>query len=238
VGPRRLQRSELYGELLHRSGAEYGISIGVCARARDTVVLALGRHERDFSERARDVLNLTRPALEQALQDAQARRRLVAAQSTEAPPGAAVVVLDRYGEIERASGEAQRWLVEHFGAAEHPSWLPAAVAAWLSLPPRPPLVSVREGRRLTVRLLPGEPHVLLLEEDVASFRSDALSRLGLTARERELLDAARATPAQDDLADELFLSRHAVWERAERVEEKLGVQTLGEAIAAALRASV
>jgi hypothetical protein len=29
-----------------------------------------------------------------------------------------------------------------------------------------------------------------------------------------------------------------VWERAERVEEKLGVQTLGEAIAAALRASV
>jgi hypothetical protein len=65
-------------------------------------------------------------------------------------------------------------LAEHHGAAEHPGWLPRPVAEWLALPPRPPLASEREGRRLTVCLLPGDPHALLLEETVASFRPDAL----------------------------------------------------------------
>jgi hypothetical protein len=32
------------------------------------------------------------------------------------------------------------------------------------VPPRPPLVSERDGRRLTVCLLPGDPYALLLEE--------------------------------------------------------------------------
>jgi hypothetical protein len=81
----------------------------------------------------------------------------------------------------------ERWLAEHFGATEHPGWLPRPVAEWLALPPRPPLVSDRDGRRLTVRLLPGDPHALLLEEEVASFRPEALDRLGLTRRETEVL---------------------------------------------------
>jgi hypothetical protein len=51
-------------------------------------------------------------------------------------------------------------------------------------------VSERDGRRLTVCLLPGDPHALLLEETVASFRPDAVARLGLTARETEVLRAA------------------------------------------------
>ena len=84
------------------------------------------------------------------------------------------MLLDRYGEIEQSSLDAERWLAEHFGAAEHPGWLPGPVAEWLALPPRPPLVSVRDGRRLTVHLLPGDPHALLLEEEVAGFRLDAL----------------------------------------------------------------
>ena len=32
----------------------------------------------------------------------------------------------------------------------------------------PPLVSLRDGRRLTVHLVAGDPHALLLEEEVAS----------------------------------------------------------------------
>jgi DNA-binding CsgD family transcriptional regulator len=237
VERRRLERSELYGELLQRCGSEYGMSIGLRPGAQDTVVVALGRHERQFSERDRDVLDLARPAIEGALQGAQARERLVRALASAPPPGTAVVLLDRYGEIEQSSLDAERWLAEHFGPAVHPGWLPEPVASWLSLPPRPPLVSVREGRRLTLRLLPGDPHALLLEEEVESFRPVALDRLGLTAREREVLEAARAAREEAELAEELFLSRHAVRERVERLERKLGVQTLGEAIAAALRAS-
>lgn len=238
VEPRRLERSELYGELLHRSGAEYGISIAVRVRPGEAVVFALGRHELQFSEHDRDMLNLAQPAVEWALQTAEARQRLLSALASDPPPGTAVVLLDAYGEIEQSSGGADCWLAEHFGAAEHPGWLPAPVASWLALPPRPPLHSMRDGRHLTVRLLAGEPHALLLEEDVAGFRSDALSQLGLTGREREVLEAARAIGGESDIAEELFLSLHAVRERLERLEQKLGVATMADAISAGLRASI
>ena len=237
VEPRRLSHSELYGDLLHRSGVEYAIAIGLRPQREATVVAGLGRTERQFSERDRDVLDLVRPAVEDALRTAQARARLVRALAVNPPPGTAVVLLDRYGEIEHASPDAVRWLAEHFGAAEHPGWLPGPVADWLALPPRPALVSVREGRRLSVHLLPGDPHALLLEEEVDGFRQEALRRLGLSDRETEVLCAAMAMDDEAEIAWELFLSLHTVRQRLERLEAKLSVRTAAEAIARALRES-
>lgn len=237
VERRRLSHSELFGDLLHASGFEYGIAIGVRAGRREAVVAGLGRTEREFSERDRDVLDLVRPALEGALRATEARGRLARAVAANPPPGTAVVLLDRYGEIELSSLDAERWLAEHFGEAEHPGWLPGSVAEWLALPPRPPLVSERDGRRLTIWLLPGDPHALLLEEEVAGFRADALDRLGLTPREIEVLRAAAAMDDEADIAWELFLSLHAVRERLARLEAKLGVRTAAEAVARALRES-
>jgi DNA-binding CsgD family transcriptional regulator len=236
--PRRLSYSELYGDLLHRSGVEYAIAIGLRSQRGETVVAGLGRTERQFSERDRDVLDLVRPALEDALRAAEARTRLVRALAADPPPGTAVVLLDAHGEIELSSIDAERWLAEHFGAAEHAGWLPEAIAAWLALPPRPPLVSMRDGRRLTVHLLPGDPHALLLEEEVASFRADALDRLGLTPREAEVLCAATRIKEEADIACELCLSLHAVRERLAHLEAKLGVDTAAEAVVRALRESV
>ena len=105
------------------------------------------------------------------------------------------------------------------------------------VPPRPPLVSVRDGRRLTVQLLPGDPHALLLEEEVASFRPGALVRLGLTPRETEVLCAARAIEEEADIAWELCLSLHAVRDRLAHLEAKLGVHTAADAVSRALRES-
>jgi DNA-binding CsgD family transcriptional regulator len=237
VDPHRLSHSALYGDLLHRSGVEYAIAIGVRTERREAVVAGLGRAEYEFSERDRDVLDLVRPSLEEALRAAEARGRLVHALAADPLPGTAVVLLDRYGEIEQSSLDAERWLAEHFGAAEHPGWLPGPVAGWLALPPRPALVSVRDGRRLTIHLLPGDPHALLLEEEVASFRPEALRRLGLSARETEVLYAATAMHDEADIAWELFLSLHAVRERLARLEAKLGVHTAAEALARPRRES-
>jgi hypothetical protein len=150
------------------------------------------------------------------------------------PPGTAVVPLDRYGEIELSSLDAEHWLAEHFGAAEHAGWLPWPVAEWLALPPRPPLVSERDGRRLTVCLLPGDPHALLLEEEVVSFRTDALDGLGLTPRETEVLRAATLTEDEADNARELFISLHTLRERLAGAS----VRTAADAVARALRESV
>jgi len=60
VEPRRLSRTELYGDLLHPSGVEYCITVGVRTERREMVVAGLGRTERQFSERDRDVLDLVR----------------------------------------------------------------------------------------------------------------------------------------------------------------------------------
>jgi DNA-binding CsgD family transcriptional regulator len=237
VEPRRLSDSELYGDLLHPSGVEYAITVGIRTERREMLVAGLGRTERQFSERDRDVLDLVCPVLEAALRDARARERLVRALATNPPPATAVVLLDRYGEIEHSSLDAERWLAEHFGAAVHASWLPEAVAAWLALPPRPPLVSARDGRRLTVHLLPGDPHALLLEEEVAGVRPDALDRLGLNPRETEVLCAAAAIEAEADIAWELCLSLHAVRDHLARMEAKLGVATAADAVARGLRES-
>jgi DNA-binding CsgD family transcriptional regulator len=230
-------RSDLLGDLLHPSGFVYGIAIGIRTGRGEAAVAGLGRSEVEFSERDRDVLDLVRPGLEDALRAAEARERLVRALAANPPSGSAVVLLNDYGEIEHSSLDAERWLAEHFGAAEHPGWLPEPVAGWLALPPRPPLVSVREGRRLTVHLLPGDPHTLLLEEDVASFRPEALRRLGFTARDAQMLCAMAAIEDELEIAAELFLSRHAVRERLERIEAKLDVRTAKAAVARALTAS-
>jgi DNA-binding CsgD family transcriptional regulator len=237
VEPRRLSHSEPYGDRLHPSGVEYPITIGARTDRRELLDAGLGRSERQFSERDRDVLDLVCPGLEDALRDAQARERLDRALATNPPPDTAVVLLDRYGEIKQSSLDSERWLAEHFEAAEHAGWLPEAAAAWLALPPRPPLVRVRDGRRLSVHLLPGDPHALLLAEEVASFRPDALDRLGLTPRETEVLCAATRMEEEADIAWELVLSLHAVRERLARLEAKLGVHTAGQAVARALRVS-
>jgi DNA-binding CsgD family transcriptional regulator len=238
VEPGPLTHSALYGDLLHAAGVEYEIAIGMRTGRGEAVVAGLGRTEREFSERDRDVLDIAAPRLEGELRATQARGRLVRALAAEPPAGTAVVLLNRDGEIELSSVDAERWLAEHFGPAEHPGWLPAPVAEWLALPPRPPLVSERVGRRLTVCLVPGDPHALLLEETVASFRRDALDRLGLTARETEVLRAASVIEGEAELAWELFLSLHAVRQRLARLEAKLGVRTAGDAVARALRESL
>ena len=96
---------------------------------------------------------------------------------------------------------------------------------------------MREGRRLIVHLLPGDPHALLLEEDVATFRPEALRRLGLTSRDSEVLCAAAAIEDELEIAAELFLSLHAVRDRLERIEAKLHVLTANDAVAQALTQS-
>ena len=119
-----LARSELYRDLLHPAGVEYEIAIGMRTGRGEVVVAALGRTEFEFSERDRDVLDVAHPGLEGAMQTAQARERLGRVLAADAIPGTAVVLLDGSGEIVLSSSDAERWLAEHFGPAEHPGGCP------------------------------------------------------------------------------------------------------------------
>jgi len=97
--------------------------------------------------------------------------------------------------------------------------------------------SARDGRRLTVPPAARRSHALLLEEEVATFRTDALDRLGLTPRETEVLRAAAVIEDEAEIAWELFLSLHAVRERLEDIEAKLDVHTPKAAVTRALHES-
>ncbi|GAC1490182.1 MAG: hypothetical protein NVS1B9_11420 [Solirubrobacteraceae bacterium] len=238
VEPRGLRASGVYHELLRPSGMSYGIAIAVRSARGETLVAGLGRREREFSARDSDVLDLVRPQLEAAWRTAEAREQLDRAMPAGTQPAYAAVLLDAAGEVALSSAEADRWLGEHFGAPEHPGWLPQAVGDWISLPPRPPLESVREGRRLLIQLLPGEPHALLLEEDVASFRPEALRRMGLDARDADLLCAVAGLADEAEVATELFLSMHTLCVRLDRIEARLDVPTAREAVAQALSGSL
>ena len=238
VEPGSLTHSELYGDLLHASGVEYEIAIGMRTGRGEAVVAGLGRTEREFSERDRDVLDIAGPGLESALRATQARGRLVCALAADPPPGTAVLLLDRDGEIERSSVDAEalagralrRGRASRLAARAGRRVARAAAAPAAGqrprrpAPHRPPAARAIRTRCCSRR-------------QVASFRPDALDRLGLTARETEVLRAATVIEDEAELAWELFLSLHAVRERLARLEAKLGVRTAGDAVARALRES-
>jgi hypothetical protein len=54
--------------------------------------------------------------------------------------------------------------------------------------------------------VPGDPHALLVKEEVASFRTDAFDRLGLAPRDTEVLRAAAAIEDEAEIACELLVS--------------------------------
>ena len=103
----------------------------------------------------------------------------------------------------------------------------------------PALSSIRCAYTVSVNagLVPGDPQALLVEEQVASLRTDALHRLGLTARETEVLRTALVIEDEAEIARELALSLRAVRERLGGLEAKLGVRTTADAVARARRES-
>ena len=181
------------------------------------------------------MLDVARPGLEGALRATQARGRLVPALADDPPPGIAVMLLDHDGEIELSSPDAGLGWRSTSARPVTPDGCPGRSPSGSRLPPRTPLVGERDDRRLTVCLLPGNPHALLLEETIASFRPDAVARLGLTTRETEVLRAAAVIKGEAELACELFLSLHTVRERLAHLGAKLGVRTAGDAVARTLR---
>jgi hypothetical protein len=175
-----------------------------------------------FSERGGDLLDVVRPGLECALRATAACGRLARALAANPPPGTAVVLLDHYGEIERSSLDAERWLGEHFGGARARGLAARNRAGWLVLPPRPPLVSMRDGRRLTVNLGPGDPHRTAARGGSRKLPPGRARSSRPDPRETEVLSAATHMEDEADIAWELSLSLHAVRDRLARLEAKLG----------------
>jgi DNA-binding CsgD family transcriptional regulator len=224
---RDVHRLELYDEFLRPAGIEHQMSITFRLSRHEAIGLPLNRADRPFSDRERDVLDLLRPHIVRVHRRLRERAWARGAARALDEAGRAVVLLDRGGGIESATGSAQAWLREYF--ADRPSMLDA----WIEQRTTAPLVAQRNGSRLVVRFVPGEPDALVLEERHDGLPGERMGSLGLTPRECEVLRCVDRGLTGVQIGLELAVSTRTVQKHLEHVYAKLGVPTRTAALAKA-----
>jgi DNA-binding CsgD family transcriptional regulator len=250
---RRYHETVLYRELFARIGVEYQMAFYLPERPPNNVAIALIRDRCDFSERDRLVLNLLRPHLFQAYRNAEliTHLRVDRAQTIHALEATArgVITLDGQGRMRFCSSRARQWLDRYFKPAHCNGRLPDEIHRWLrrqqlpaarsgALPPPREALSVdRAGSRLTIRLLAGAVpgrRTLVLEERRTEMSAEPLQRIGLTAREAEVLLWVAQGKTNPEIGVILGTSARTVHKHTEHIFAKLGVETRTAAAARAL----
>jgi DNA-binding CsgD family transcriptional regulator len=237
---------ELYQHVYGPLGVEYQLSAGLPAPGPTVLGIALNRRDRDFSNEEVALLDALRPHLVQAYRHAQLitehRRALERVAGELEQEGRAFSVVGQ-----PIVGPALALVTRHFGPSH--AGLPERVQSWLddelagfdaSGPHelRQPLVSVRDGRRLTLRLVPGGrgPDLLWMVELPPERDAAPLQQLGLSAREADVLWLLTKGKRIDEIARELGISASTVKKHLEHVYRKLGVSNAIAAVAQAFDA--
>jgi DNA-binding CsgD family transcriptional regulator len=249
--PAALHATAMYQEHYRLVGVEHQVAVFLGRPGVTMIGFALGRDRLDFADRDRLALDLLRPHLARAHAQAAGAARLrervaLLGRAAEAAAGG-LVLLDADGRIAFATRRARQALRDHFGARGRPSSrLPAEVVDWLrhhegwgadpgdvAAPPAP-LVSVRDDRRLTIRVAAdGSRRALLVEETCLTPDAAALLALGLTRREAEVLALVATGAATEGIAHALGTRPRTVAKHVERIHRKLGVTSRGAASARA-----
>jgi DNA-binding CsgD family transcriptional regulator len=250
---RTFRQTGLYHEFYRPLHLHYSLACALRLGPRELAAVAVYRSGSDFSERDRQCLDLLRPHLAHLYRTAEAmalaRRDLTLVTRGVEAWNHAFVIMGREGRIRRVTERAERWLTHYFGPAPRSSYLPVRLQDWTqrhdamggrraAVPAvRRPLVVEREGRRLTVRFVSQPPDgMLLLEERAIRLEPAALARLGLSAREAEVLAWTAAGKTNPAIAALLHISARTVQTHLERVYRKLGVETRAAATARAVEA--
>jgi DNA-binding CsgD family transcriptional regulator len=245
-------RRRIYRELYIQLPMEHQISFTLPSVRPRIVALALNRSEPgdDFDERDRSMLNLVRPHLAQAFEQAKERDRVRAILSTVstamALDGAHVVVL---GDVPTdGTAGALTLLYRYFGAPGARDPLPTRLSNWLGAQRRrriaggaesppgilQPLTRERDGRQVVLRYLPagtGSVEALLINERSGPASPQELQDLGLTPREAEVLSVLGSGATNAEIARELHISPGTVKKHLDHLYAKLGVRGRIQAIA-------
>jgi len=254
VSQRQLRRTSLYNEFFRPLNIRHQMTFCLREPTGFLVAIALNRAATDFSERERVMLNLLRPHLMQAYQNAEAVTRLFVEMAQVR--GAlerldrGVVFLSAGGKIRRMTELAREWVNEYFGTKPAPgNHLPEELQRWVKhqkvllekrdgVPsPRKPFVVEREGKHLQVRLV-SEPDqsLLILEESRTTLDPSALEFLGLTRREAEVLSWITQGKTNAEIGAILGTGQRTVEKHIERILQKLSVETRTAAAILALQA--
>ena len=243
-------------EFVRQFGAKYQMGIFFTAGPTAVTAILLVRNRRDFSERERALLSTLYPHLVQAFRNIASLNRycrdLDELVEMFEGPLSSVIVLAGNGRVKRWTEQAKNWIAQYcrtpFPADENR--LPDCFAEWyrcqLALVarktpvplPREPLIVEKNGRQLTVPLIPDhlrDEHLLLLNEKRRDSSWSSLAECGLTPRESEVLAWVAKGKTNAEVGAILKLSGRTVQKHLEHIYQKLGVETRTTATVCALR---
>jgi DNA-binding CsgD family transcriptional regulator len=251
LSPRQFERTAIYNEFYRPLGVRHHMAKGLPGPPGVIAGIGVLRAARDFAERDRVILDLLRPHLNHAYENARAvgelREELALLRDGLEAVERGLIALTASGRPAVISGRAFRLLERYVGPVKGDR-LPASIAAWLAAqaappgagePPRVPTALIVDAgdRRLVVRqITQGGARFLLLTEEVLAPRPEALEPLGLSRREAEVLAWLAEGKANAEIATILGISARTVDKHLERIYQKLGVEGRTAAVAVALSA--
>jgi DNA-binding CsgD family transcriptional regulator len=239
-----LRRMPIFSEFYSRLGVDRQIAFVLPSTPELTIAVALSRGGRDFNERDRALIELTRPHLIQAYRAAELRETLVATiaglRSGVEAEGGALVVLAADGTVRFASARAHELSEDALGEplveGEPP---PDALAARPGEDPEHLAGDVNGASRalLVRRVKSGTDTVLVLGEPERELSVTQLRLLGLTRREAEVLESLAAGGSTTAVATGLGISERTLAKHVQKINAKLGVRNRSQAIATAWAAA-
>lgn len=225
-------------------GIDHQIAFILPSTPELTVAVALSRARKDFDERDRGVLELTRPHLIQAYRAAALRARLrdtvSGLRAGIDADGTAMILLEADGTVRFASAAAATLVAGSSDAPlEEGRPLPPPLATWMQSDQSSGSVELAgRGGSLLVRRLRSDGRTVLLLDDAGRVLSEeALVGLGLTPREAAVLHELARGGGPAEVAAVLGIRPRTLAKHMQAVHAKLGVSTRAQAVATAWAAA-
>jgi DNA-binding CsgD family transcriptional regulator len=241
----KFRQTEIWEHFFKPLGIQHQLAFLLPSVPELMIGIALSRGGRNFTERDRAVLDLTRPHLIQAYRNAEVRERLASIidalrQGLDAE-GTPVIVLGDDETVAFASETARALVEEASGQApEEGRPLPGALGDWAAEGATSGALPIgRKQDTLLVRRVrtSGRGQVVLLDRAGRVLSPELLRGLGLTPREAAVLYGLALGTDPPALATELSVSPRTVAKHAQRIYAKLGVRNRAQAVATAWAAA-
>ncbi|MCA9467712.1 MAG: helix-turn-helix transcriptional regulator [Nitrospira sp.] len=220
----------------------YGIVMMVSVLGSWHLSLSFHRTDTDFSPHQRDLINLLRPHLSQALHNALAVTAWQFAQNqiptTVPDPALPLALVTTQGRLLWATDQSLA-LFQQYGESLSPpkDLLPAIITEWVQCQEqrandpehrlRPPqnLALHRNGKTLYVRLMPmGTTRLLVFEESPSPTYWHTLEPYGVTPKEREVVTLLLAGKTNREMSHTLGIQVGTIQKHLGHLFEKFGVE--------------
>jgi DNA-binding CsgD family transcriptional regulator len=249
------QKLPIYHEFYRPMRVPFTMGLILCQNPREEQYLGFHHSRRDFTDRDVLFMNLLRPHVIQAFQ--QAKQLTALGTHVAGLDGLldenhqAVICLDEQGQPTGGTQHAWDLLQAYCPPSPHsPSRLPEVVSRWIaqrltehraanSLVTSPFTLLIEQSHgQLSIKALRQENGwFLVLEEQSLAQATERLRSLGLTQREIEVLHWVAQGKSNPEIGTILGISPRTVQKHLERVYRRLGVENRHAAIHAALSSS-